>query len=590
MRRRSYLLSAGAVTMTSIAGCSSTGEQDGDDAAAEFEVTSVEWATERIAVGETAEVSIAVENVGDAAGEFSRELLVDGDAVDEKRATLDPGGTTEFTHELSPDDAGEHSIALGDVDLGTLVVREPRAEFEVSAAVDSEIVGPGESVRVDIDVANTGELEGTRSVAIASGDDTLATREVRVAPGEEERVRVALDATEIAEYPGTREISVDGEDAGELAVRPPELTGRWPARRYDARNTAANESGTGPTDGAETLWSRNLTYPSAPVVADGRVHVCAESRLLGFDGVTGEEVLSVEIDSDGLYAPAVGGGLVFAVSREGSRVFAVDPQTGERRWERTFDYEEPDSSPVFHDGAVYGRMTTSGRSQVGNRVYKLDARTGDLEWKLSGGCGFGDSPWCGAIIGGPAVAGDDVFLATSIDGLVSIDASAGEVNWTGGAEASTRPVVYDDVVYYGWSEDYEDNGALYAYDASRSARGEYLGRSAYDEWSPFGIAVTSERIILRGSDDVVRGISDGGNWRYDLDGGYHTDPVVVGDTVYVSDASTTLHAVDAESGDPRWTWSGPESNYGPWGLAVVDRMAFVPTDTGLHAVHGKLSG
>lgn len=63
-------------------------------------------------------------------------------------------------------------------------------------------------------------------------------------------------------------------------------------------------------------------------------------------------------------------------------------------------------------------------------------------------------------------------------------------------------------------------------------------------------------------------------WRYELPGAAAfgnaaTNPLVIGDTVYVGDLQSVVHAVDRESGDERWTASGAEgSMFGPSGVAV----------------------
>ena len=78
-------------------------------------------------------------------------------------------------------------------------------------------------------------------------------------------------------------------------------------------------------------------------------------------------------------------------------------------------------------------------------------------------------------------------------------------------------------------------------------------------------------------------------WRFLLSAGspygsFASTPLVVGDTVYVQDLSSSVHALDARTGRPRWTLRQRAPNDGPNGLAVAGARVFGATDTSVFAL------
>jgi outer membrane protein assembly factor BamB len=67
-------------------------------------------------------------------------------------------------------------------------------------------------------------------------------------------------------------------------------------------------------------------------------------------------------------------------------------------------------------------------------------------------------------------------------------------------------------------------------------------------------------------------------------GSLTTSPLVLGDTVYLSDASGTVFALDRDSGDVRWKTAGTGFNIGPYGVAVGHGRIY-----GVHASDGVIA-
>jgi glucose dehydrogenase len=66
-----------------------------------------------------------------------------------------------------------------------------------------------------------------------------------------------------------------------------------------------------------------------------------------------------------------------------------------------------------------------------------------------------------------------------------------------------------------------------------------------------------------------------------------TTPLIVGNTVYVQDLSSNVHAIDLESGSVRWTRTYDEPNQGPNGVAVGYGRVFAVTEHAVVALDAK---
>jgi outer membrane protein assembly factor BamB len=78
-------------------------------------------------------------------------------------------------------------------------------------------------------------------------------------------------------------------------------------------------------------------------------------------------------------------------------------------------------------------------------------------------------------------------------------------------------------------------------------------------------------------------------WRFpftrgSLYGSFASTPLIVGDTVYAQDLSSSVSAIDARTGGVRWTFRVQAPNDGPNGLALVGSRIFGATDTTVFAL------
>ena len=183
----------------------------------------------------------------------------------------------------------------------------------------------------------------------------------------------------------------------------------------------------------------------------------------------------------------------------------------------------------------------------------------------------------------PIIVGDLVFFGSSADDKVyALDAATGRQRWTFFTEGPIRfaPVSWADRVFVA-----SDDGWLYAL---RAADGKLL-------WKHRG-GPTDQKLL--GNERMVS--------RWPARGG----PVVIEDTVYFAAGiwpsdGIFLHAIDARSGDVKWTNSGTggllipqphggaesRSGVSPQGyLLASDTQLFVPTGRAVPAAFGRADG
>ncbi|USZ69325.1 PQQ-binding-like beta-propeller repeat protein [Halorussus salilacus] len=352
----------------------------------------------------------------------------------------------------------------------------------------------------------------------------------------------------------------------------------WPLIGYDRRNTSANPNATGPREGVEVRWTDGgpRGFRGAPILAGEAVYVQkSPTHLTAFERDDGTERWSIRLGttddstqttthSGSHQTPAVVGDTVYVgggnaeVEKDGPELdrladhfglYAVDRHTGDVRWTiRPDDFV--DTPPV-----VVGDLVLFV-TRVGT-VYAVDTMEESVAWTLS--VGTRDAP-----LPPLAVDGCRLYLGTVGDGLYAIDVERGELSWDLSELASrAAPAVADGIVYVGGAD-----GVLYAVNAE----------SESVEWKR----------------DLGRAIS-------------MASPAIASGTVFVGTADgdpgeerTRVRALDAETGDERWTAeteeyvkSSPAVADGVVYVAARERIFGFDAETGdelwTHEVHGGVS-
>lgn len=174
----------------------------------EFEVTKAGLSASEIAAGDSVDVTATVEEVsGDRGGQFTAELIVDGEVVDEQTVTVFGGSSEDVTFTRSFDEIGEYEIEVNDVSAGTLTVSEDgpggsgTAEFVVSDPdLSATQLQVGEDLEVTATVENTGDAAGTYTATLTVDGQIVNEEAVTLDSGESTTVSFTHSFAEAGEY------------------------------------------------------------------------------------------------------------------------------------------------------------------------------------------------------------------------------------------------------------------------------------------------------------------------------------------------------------------------------------------------------
>jgi hypothetical protein len=154
---------------------------------AKFELSSLTITPSTVATGDTATISVDLENVGSAEGTYTLTFSLDAVVIDTMDVTIPAETTRKVTCTVVKEAIGEYTAEVGELS-GTLYVVKP-AEFQLSSLVvtPQEVLPDGE-VTVTVDVANIGGLEGDYVCTLVVNDSERETQELTVDGGVTETV------------------------------------------------------------------------------------------------------------------------------------------------------------------------------------------------------------------------------------------------------------------------------------------------------------------------------------------------------------------------------------------------------------------
>ena len=153
-------------------------------------------------------------------------------------------GEEVWRHEVpavsSPAVVGEYVFAGGGSRTYALYGGVPSPEVSITGAEALDTtVSVGESVRVAVELENTGEEQGSISLSLYADGELVGSKETEVGVKEKRRVEIAAAFDE----PGERSLSVNTEDAGTVTVR---------GEKGDGGETEGTEEGGDTDPGAGT--------------------------------------------------------------------------------------------------------------------------------------------------------------------------------------------------------------------------------------------------------------------------------------------------------------------------------------------------
>jgi len=165
--------------------------------------------------------------------------------------------------------------------------------------------------------------------------------------------------------------------------------------------------------------------------------------------------------------PVIGSDGTLFIGEEGGMVFALDGKTGVKKWE--FDAGGPiwSSAAIGSDGTVYIGSATkkmdgdrAGIDGERGKVYALNPATGEKKWEAATG---------GPVVSSPAIGADgSVYVGSDDKKVYALDGKTGAKKWefeTGGWVHSSPAIGSDGTVYVGsWDK------KIYALDGKSGAK------------------------------------------------------------------------------------------------------------------------
>ena len=223
----------------------------------------------------------------------------------------------------------------------------------------------------------------------------------------------------------------------------------------------------------------------------------------------------------------------------------LDAETGRTVW-RVDTGKDLDSSPSVIDGRLY---------IAGENGYLrcLDPRTGRQIWKT-----FVDGIGPGTLLGSngsetsPAVADGEVYTATYDGILYNIDAKSGSVRWKARTfdDTDASPVVWDDFVY---ACGQEKASFVYCFErATGRERWRYAGNKL-GYWST--PAVSDGRLYVGGEDGALHAMdatSGAPLWTFETGDGVWSSPCIVDDKVLFGSRDFRFYCLDLQTGRELW--------------------------------------
>lgn len=134
--------------------------------------------------GTTVTVTVRYSNTGEADGDHTLVLLLDGVAVDERDITVGGGDAGQVVFSLDVSTPGEHVLAVGDATA--MVTALAPAELSVDAVTVSPNppdMNASPDVTVTATVSNIGDIDGTFPLEVTLDGEVVATRDVTLPGG-----------------------------------------------------------------------------------------------------------------------------------------------------------------------------------------------------------------------------------------------------------------------------------------------------------------------------------------------------------------------------------------------------------------------
>ncbi len=311
----------------------------------------------------------------------------------------------------------------------------------------------------------------------------------------------------------------------------------WPAFRGDAQLSGVAAAGL--PDGLQPLWVFEIPdgIESTAAIVAGTVYVGGlDGVLYAIDLETGKSRWRYEAGAEILAAPAVSAGKVLV--GDGDGVFhAVDAASGERRW-----IYETRAKIVSSASVADGKLVFGSHDMY---LHALNVEDGRPLWKVETD---------NYVYGAPAISRGRV-LSAGCDGYLRVIGLADgkeQARMELGGYVGASPAVRGSRLYVGTFEnqvlgiDLESRRLSWTYENSER-KFPFLSSAAAGD----------SVVVLGGRDKLVHALdpeTGKPRWTRALKGKIDASPVIAGRRVYVPATSGEIVALDLESGEVVWSF------------------------------------
>ncbi|ELZ81439.1 serine/threonine protein kinase [Haloferax larsenii JCM 13917] len=272
--------------------------------------------------------------------------------------------------------------------------------------------------------------------------------------------------------------------------------------------------------------------------------------------------------------PTIVGDTLYFAFHDGGKLYAVDPTTGEEKWNATPGGSSGSTwtTPAYANGVLF----------LGSNDYKLhaiNATDGSELWNYSTQTNVRSAP---------AVVDGVVYFGSNDGNMTALNASTGEELWyhtlSQPVLVESNPAVVDGVVYFG-----ADDDNVTALNATTGQK--IWNYTAVDEIQ--SDATVANDTVFIGSDSTSGTTSGDGQvyalnatdgslrWNYTMTGDVDGSPVYADGTLYAGSRGGDLVALDAVDGSKLWNVSGSDFR----GAPVVAGDVLYISDFGNGTVH-----
>ncbi|MFA9417257.1 CARDB domain-containing protein [Natrinema sp. HArc-T2] len=208
-------------------------DEEDHDPSPEIERSDLNVSSTTLETGDTITATATYRNFGDASGETTAQLTVDGTVVDQRTIDLEPGEERTVTFERTMYWPGTYEVGITGAGSQSVTVGGPPIDV-VNASVDSTTVTTGDATTVRATVTNPTDRGVDRTLEVAVDGIVVDSRAVSIPANSERTVTFEREFA----TPGTYEIAVSGVPAGEVSVAEPAV-GTLQNRELAAVTTAA---------------------------------------------------------------------------------------------------------------------------------------------------------------------------------------------------------------------------------------------------------------------------------------------------------------------------------------------------------------